>query len=198
MHITTRATQPGPAAAIELFDLVVTGALRSVEAHPDGSWTITPAIGRPLTLTSPAAISAYVDQAHGTGPQALAPARTLAPAVPDAETEPPGCGCVPTTLPTGAAADLMQARAISRHLNTLGISSQRRSVAYDQALEAAVVRVHTAHGLYALRIPEPRALFGVWRNGSRDGSLGERRVPANSDSYLATLYAAYLRERGAL
>ncbi|MGX9891412.1 hypothetical protein [Streptomyces sp. NPDC002276] len=202
MNTTARTAQPGPAAAIELFDLVVSGALRAVTANADGSWTITPVVGRPLLLTGPAEVYAYVDQAHGTGPAALTPVRAALPAMPaeTAEPEPAGCGCVPAApaLPSGAAVDLMQARAISAALGDLGITPARRSAAYDETAQAAAVRVASTHGVYALHVPPVGRPFSVWRNGARDGSLGARRVPANTDSYLATLYAAYLRERGEL
>lgn len=201
MHTTSRAAQPEAVAAIELFDLVVGGALRKVEAHADGSWTITPVTGRPLLLTGPAEVTAYVDRTNGTGPAALAPARTLAvEAAETPETGPEGCGCVPTApaVPSAFAADLMQARAIAAALGDLGVSPSRRSAAYDERAQAAAVRVATTHGLYALRIPPVTRAFVVYRNGQRDGALGARRVPANSDSYITTLYAAYLRERGDL
>ncbi|MGW1674577.1 hypothetical protein [Streptomyces sp. NPDC002324] len=199
MNITSRDTQPEATAAIELFDLVVTGSLRKVEANADGSWTITPTIGQPLVLTGTAEVTAYVDRAHGTGAAALAPALAL-PAPYADDQEPEGCGCIPAVrrVPATYTADLMQARAISAGLGDFGVSPSRRTVAYDETAEAVAVRVATTHGIYALHIPPVARPFVVHRNGDRDGSLGVRRVPATTDSTISTLYAAYLRERGVL
>jgi len=199
VNVTTRTQQPESAAALELVDLVISGALRRIEANSDGSWTITPVVGQPLVLTGPAAVLAYVDQAHGTGPAALAPTKHL-PAIESADDEPEGCGCSPAARPAPppSGADLMPARAVSAALGDFGVSASRRSAAIDETAQAAVVRVASTHGIYALPIPPVGRAFGVWRNGKRDGSLGARRVPANTDSYLATLYATYLRDRGVL
>ncbi|MFJ2112434.1 hypothetical protein ACIOEX_11165 [Streptomyces sp. NPDC087850] len=192
-----RTTTPD-AAAIELFELVVSGPLRKVEAIADGSWIVHPVIGQPLVLTGPDQVAAYVVQAHGTGPAALAPAAASGPAA--AEDEPGGCGCVATlrSRPSQYEADMMQARAVSAGLGDFGVSPARRSVAYDQQHQAAAVRVDTTHGIYSLHIPLIHHQFVVMRGDRRDGVIGARRVPAVRDSLIATLYAAYLRERAVL
>ncbi|WP_330346659.1 hypothetical protein OG858_46960 (plasmid) [Streptomyces europaeiscabiei] len=200
MRITSRDAQPEAAATIELFDLVVTGSLRKVEANADGSWTITPTVGQPLVLTGTAEVTAYIDRTHGTGPAALAPALTLPAPDTSADQDPEGCGCVPAVrgVPAMYTPDLMQARAISAGLGDFGVNASRRTAAYDETAHAVAVRVATDHGIYALHIPPVTRPFVVHRNGHRDGSLGVRRVPATSDSTISTLYAAYLRERGVL
>lgn len=209
MHATTRAAHPDEAAAIELFDLVVSGPLRRVEANADGSWTVTPVTGRPLILTGAAEVAAYVDQTTGTGPTALVPAPapaapsavpSLVPSAASAAEEPPGCGCVPAAraVPTRYEADMMQARAIAARLAEYGVRAARRSAAYDTEQQAAAVRVSTGHGTYTLLIPPPRRRYAVMRNGQRDGALSARRIPADTDSKITTLFAYYLRDRGAL
>ncbi|WP_435137323.1 hypothetical protein [Actinacidiphila sp. bgisy144] len=192
MHTTSRRAQPEAAAAVELFELVVTGPLRRVESNADGSWTVTPEVGRPLILTGPADVAAYIEQTKGTGPQALAPARPQHPA------QPAGCGCVPATrAATGRQADIMQARAIYHHLADW-LAADRRAYGWNAAADAASVRVATPHGLYELFVPPVGKPFPVCAHGRRDGALDARRVPGTRDSLVATLYAAYLRDRGEL
>ncbi|MFE7665124.1 hypothetical protein [Streptomyces celluloflavus] len=181
--------------ATALQPLTVSGPLRAVEAHADGSWTVTPAAGPPLLLTGPHEVTAYIERAHhGTGPAALAPAHP-APDLPD---EICGCVAVIEPTPTAATADVMQARAIYHHLAQLGVASERRSYAWDDRHQAAAVRVSTPHGLYALLIPPVGRAFVIHYRGARIGALDARRVPATTDSLAGTLYATFLRDRGDL
>ncbi|MEU5959237.1 hypothetical protein [Streptomyces sp. NPDC047525] len=169
--------------------LVITGAVRQVEAHPDGSWTITPATGRPVRLTSQADAVEYAQQAA-----------TGAPRETDTE-ETAGCGCVPAApvaMPAARAAALQQARAIADALGPLGIPTAQRSAVYDEQARRPAVRVAATHGLYALHIPPMGQPLTVTRDGRRNGALGARRVPAVSDDHLALLFLAYLRDRGEL
>ncbi|MEU1133340.1 hypothetical protein ABZ383_26385 [Streptomyces sp. NPDC005900] len=173
-----RTTRQTPAR-----DLVITGAVIQAEAHPDGSWTITPATGRPVRIAPP----------H--------PERTrAADAAPAVEEDTGGCGCLPASpspLSAAQAMALQQARAICDALGKLGIAAARRTAVIDDA-RRTVVRYAAAHGLYALHIPPQGAQFAVYRDGRRNGALGARRVPAVSDDHLAALYLAYLRDRGEL
>lgn len=195
MQRSAYATQPEFTAALDLADMLVSGPLRAVHSHPDGSWTVTPRTGPSLLLTSPAQVAAYVERAHGTGPQSLAPARPVRAVEPDGREG--GCDCVPAAVSNGTARpDLLQARAISGHLGELGIPAARRSAAHDSEHQAAAVRVATDHGLYALLIPPVGRPFPVLANSHRDGALDVRRIPAVTDSHVATLFAAYLRDRG--
>lgn len=201
MRSASYRAQPEGAAAVELFELVLTGPLRRVEANADGSWTVTPTTGSPLILTGPAQVAAYVQQAQGTGPQALAPATPAPearPAWPTAADE-AGCGCAPAARVTRDVrdADMMQAHAIYRHLADW-IDPSRRSWTWNADAEAASVRVSAPHGLYELFIPPVARAFPVFLRGRRDGALSARRVPATTDSLAATLYASYLRDRGDL
>ncbi|MFB7031020.1 MULTISPECIES: hypothetical protein [unclassified Streptomyces] len=187
-----------------LTALVVDGPLREVQAVPGGGWVITPQIGTPLVIPGAAEAAAYIEQAtRGTGPAALAPAVLALPAPAPAdrdEDETAGCGCVPSARAVSPerAADLMQARQISAGLGDFGVASARRSTTFDEEAQAAVVRVTSDHGLYALHIPRVHGPFTVHRDGRRDGQLGVRRVPGTRDSLVATLLATYLRERDAL
>ncbi len=196
--ITARPAGPHTAARA-LAQLVISGPLQAVHANGDGSWTITPTTGQPLILTGPDEVAAYVERAtQSTGPQALAPARPLAPATGD---DHQGCGCRPAIAPALSPqhqADLMQARAVLAGLAEFGVRAARRSVAFDEAAQAVTVRVQSGHGLYALHIPPSGAQFPVHRNGRRDGVIGARRVPATTDSLITALYAGYLRDRAAL
>ncbi|MFJ8166543.1 hypothetical protein ACIRBY_37265 [Streptomyces sp. NPDC096136] len=196
MQRNSRAIAPEAVAALDLTDLMWSGAITSMTATADGSWIVVPTIGKPVILTTAADVAAYIDHATtGTGPQALAPARTT-PADED------GCGCAPqadTTTPTDYGPDLMQARAILAELaRQFDIPTQAMSAAYDEAAQAAVVRVQTRHGLYALHIPAISRQFVVSRNRQRDGVISARRVPATSDTTVTLLFGAYLRDRGAL
>ena len=195
MHPTSRRAQPEATAAVELFELVVTGPLRRVEANADGSWTVTPVTGRPLILTGPDQVAAYVQQAQGTGPQALSPVTPEHTTAPADET---GCGCVPGVRAAGGRqADIMQARAVHRHLADW-LPAERRAAGWNADAGAASVRVASDHGLYELIIPPVGRPYPVFARGRRDGVLDARRVPATTDSFVATLYAAYLRDRGEL
>ncbi|MFE3557287.1 hypothetical protein ACFXKW_20830 [Streptomyces sp. NPDC059193] len=200
MHRASRAITPEFTGALELFDLVVSGPLRAVHANADGSWTVVPVTGPALLLTGPDQVAAFVDRAtHGTGPQALAPATRELPAPATAD-DTSGCGCAPAPYhrPHPQESDLMHARAIGARMDEYGIHTARRSVAYDDTAQAAALRIVTDHGLYALHIPPTGQQFRVHRNGTRDGVIGARRVPATPDSTVAALLAAYLRDRGAL
>ncbi|MDJ0344264.1 hypothetical protein QMK19_29075 [Streptomyces sp. H10-C2] len=150
-----------------------------------------PVTGRPLILTGPAEAAAYVLQARGTGPQALAPTRELtgAPAIEA------GCGCAPAAPVGTPNADVLQARAIHRHLAEW-LTADRRAYGWNADAAAASVRVASAHGLYELFVPPIAKPFPIYFHGRRDGALDARRVPATTDSLVATLYAAYLRDRG--
>lgn len=192
MDASAHRTQPEAVAAVELFDLVVTGPLRKVESNADGSWTVTPVVGRPLVLIGPDQVAAYVQQARGTGPQALAPAITPAPTRDAA-----GCECAPAVRAGSPQAHLLQARAVHRHLADW-LPVERRAFGWNEEAGAASVRVASAHGLYELFIPPVGRPFPVFFNGRRSGALDARRVPAVSDPLIATLYAAYLRDRGEL
>ncbi|MGW6842152.1 hypothetical protein [Streptomyces sp. NPDC054958] len=200
-----RTEAPEAASTLNLTDLMVSGEITAIRANADGSWTVTSAYGATVTLTGPAQVAAYVDRATtGTGPQALAPARVALPA--RAATNGPAdedmCGCAPAagiTVPVDHGPDMMQARAILRLLvQEFAISSHALSAAYDEAAQAAVVRIHTSHGLYALHIPAIGRQYVIHRNGRRDGVISVRRVPATSDSTVSLLTGAYLRDRGAL
>lgn len=194
MHHSSYDQQPEAAAAIDLFDLVVSGPLRRVESHPDGSWTVTPTVGAPVLLTDPAQVAAYVATAHGTGPQALAPvAPTGRPAAEPAE----ACGCVPAVRTRDHSAEVMQALAV-HHLLAEWIAPARRSAAWDEDAQAAAVRIESPHGLYQMFIPAPGRPFPVFLAGRRDGTLGVRRGPGTSDGTVAALLACYLRDRGDL
>ncbi|MGN5392553.1 hypothetical protein [Streptomyces sp. JL7001] len=200
----TRAVAPEAAAVLHLTDLMVSGEITALHANADGSWTVTSAHGATVTLTGTAQVVAYVDRATtSTGPQALAPARVALPARPPASAdEEDSCGCVPGTAgsaPVEYGPDLMQARAILRLLaKEFAISSHALSTAYDEAAQAAVVRIQTSHGLYALHIPAIGRQYVVYRNGGRDGVINARRVPATTDTTVTLLTGAYLRDRGAL
>ncbi|MER7069291.1 hypothetical protein ABT357_27100 [Streptomyces albidoflavus] len=196
MQITT---QSGTATHQALVDLVVSGPLRAVTALPGGGWEVTPVTGRPLILTDEDQAHAYLTRTASTGAPALAPVRAIAPAVEVEEEGPEGCGCVPSApAPFAGQADLMQARAISAELGERGVPAARRSAAWVAEHEAAAVRVHSDHGLYALRIPPVGKQYPVYRDGRRDGVLPARRVPAVTDATVATLFAYYLRDRAAL
>ncbi|MFD7560122.1 hypothetical protein ACFV9E_37185 [Streptomyces sp. NPDC059835] len=204
MHVT-RALPTGPTDA--LTGLVISGPLRSVTANGDGSWTVVPVAGPALLLTGAEQINAYVERAtHGTGPQALAPARVERLTVPDAqadEDEPGhGCGCHRATggAPAGEnPADLMHARTVAKMLTQeFRIRAGYVSVSVDDATQAAMVRVETSHGLYALHVPPRGGQYVVRRNGRRDGVIGARRIPSTSDTSVTLQFGAYLRDRGAL
>ncbi|MFF1561812.1 hypothetical protein [Streptomyces sp. NPDC058279] len=201
MHVT-HALPTGPTDA--LTGLVLSGPLRSVTANGDGSWTVVPVAGPALLLTGAEQISAYVEHAtHGTGPQALAPARVVLPALQVDEDETGhGCGCgrAAGSAATGEyAVDLMQARAVAQLLTAeFRVRADDVSVSVDEAAQAAVVRVQTSHGLYALHIPPRGGQFSVHRNGRRDGVIGARRIPSTSDTGITLQFGAYLRDRGAL
>ncbi|MEU1121825.1 MULTISPECIES: hypothetical protein [unclassified Streptomyces] len=163
---------------------VITGSVDRIEAHPDGSWTITPRTGTPLRVT-------FRPAAEADRPQ------SARHDVIEGET----CGCVPTapvTITAARAAALQQARAVAAALGDLGVPAPHRSAAYEEHARRAVVRVATTHGLYALHVPPMGAPFTVDRDGYRNGALGARRVPAVSDDHVAALYVAYLRDRGEL
>ncbi|MFF4323726.1 hypothetical protein [Streptomyces sp. NPDC001568] len=205
MHTVTAAPTATPTDA--LTGLVISGPLRSVTANGDGSWTVVPVAGPALLLTGTAQVSAYVERAtHGTGPQALSPARVTLPAAPsvqaDEDESPQGCGCggsEHSTPATPFAADLMQARAVAQLLTAeFRLSSNDVSVSVDEAAQAAVVRVQTSYGLYALHVPPRGGQFSVHRNGRRDGAIGARRIPSTSDTGITLQFGAYLRDRGAL
>ncbi|MFD8146113.1 hypothetical protein [Streptomyces sp. NPDC059708] len=205
MQHASRAIAPEAVSALELTDLLMSGAITSMTATADGSWIIVPTVGPPALLTNPADIAAYIDRAtKGTGPQALTPARTTLPArtATGPADDDAGCGCAPqpdTTTPADYGPDLMQARAILTLLTReFDINTHAVSAAYDQAAQAAVVRVQTRHGLYALHIPAVTMQFTVSRNGTRDGVIAARRVPATTDTSITLQFGAYLRDRGAL
>lgn len=169
--------------------LVITGEVARAEAHADGTWTITPATGRPIRLATEAAVE------H----PAPAPAAPAAGAVEDDN----GCGCAPAAapaaMPKARALALQQARAVTAALAELGVPAARRSATYDEQARRPVVRIVTAHGLYALHIPPVGQVYPVHRNGRRNGTLGDtHRTPAVSDSHVAALLLAYLRDRGEL
>ncbi|MFJ8628592.1 hypothetical protein ACIRD3_37915 [Kitasatospora sp. NPDC093550] len=109
-----------------------------------------------------------------------------------------GYAAAPADPNPGVAADLMQARAIAGGLAEFGIGSARWSAAYDREAAAVVLRVDTPRGLYALAIPEPGQPFPVRHHGERIGALDSRRTYGTADSYTAALFAAFLRDRGAL
>lgn len=114
---------------------------------------------------------------------------------------PTGCGCVSATTSTMSApiaADMLQARAIARHLADItALGPDRWSIAYDDQAAAVALRIATPRGLFALLIPPPGRPFPVLHHGRRTGALECRRVPATRDSLTATLFAAYLRDRAA-
>ena len=99
MHEASRHAQPEATAAVELFELVVTGPLRKVEANADGSWTVTPVVGRPLILTGPAEVAAYVQQARAPARRPSPPPCPPPPRRPDAGACPPS-GSVAADRPT--------------------------------------------------------------------------------------------------
>ncbi|MEU7230013.1 hypothetical protein [Streptomyces chrestomyceticus] len=170
--------------------LVITGPLRALHAHPDGTLTVTPAVGPSLLLTGQ-------QQAHA--PQVYdGPTPAHAIEAPADTAEP--CGCIPLSqAPSPAvAADVMQARAISHHLADLGVPAARRAVGWDDTHQAAAVRVSAHHGLYALLIPPVGRAFPVLYRSERIGALDARRTPSTRDSLAGTLYAAFLRDRGDL
>ena len=110
-------------------------------------------------------------------------------------------GCCQPAPAAGTAvqiADLIQARAIGRHLVRLAVDSERVAAAWDHDAAAAVVRVDSARGLWALVIPPIGRAFPVLQRGQRVGALDVRRVPATTDSAAAAHLAAYLRDRAAL
>ncbi|MGW2793615.1 hypothetical protein ACWC9H_27300 [Streptomyces sp. NPDC001251] len=189
----------GETAARQLAQLVISGPLRAIHANGDGSWTIVPVTGQPLILTGRDEVTAYIERAtHGTGPQALAPAR---PITADTGADDEACACRPAIAPALSPqhhADMMQARAILTGLAAFGVRAARRSAAFDETAQAVAVRVQSGHGLYALHIPPAGMQFPVHRNGCRDGVIGARRVPATTDSMVTALYASYLRDRAAL
>ncbi|MCY0924215.1 MULTISPECIES: hypothetical protein [unclassified Streptomyces] len=208
MQQPTRALSAGsPDTA--LAGLVIAGPVRSVTANADGSWTVVPVAGPTLLLTDAGQAGAYIERAtHGTGRQALAPARVALPARPahpagdedeEGDADPVGCGRGAGGAPADDyGTDLMQARAISRLLGAeFAIRADNRSVTVDEAAQAAVVHVQTHHGLYTLRIPAIGRQYGVLRNGHRDGVIA-RRIPSTSDASVALQFGAYLRDRGAL
>uniref|UniRef100_UPI003F493DBA hypothetical protein n=1 Tax=unclassified Streptomyces TaxID=2593676 RepID=UPI003F493DBA len=166
--------------------MVITGALRAVEAHPDGTWTVVPVSGPPLVITGQQA-----------APAPVAPPPAYAVEGPAEAPDP--CGCVPLTQapPSAVGAEVMQARAISRALADL-VPAQRRAVGWDDDHQAAAVRVSAAHGLYALLIPPMGKAFPVLYRSARIGALDARRIPSTSDDLTASLYAAFLRDRGDL
>ncbi|MFE3506216.1 hypothetical protein [Kitasatospora sp. NPDC059160] len=108
------------------------------------------------------------------------------------------CQLAPTTATAVQLADLLQARAISRHLVRLGVDSERVAAAWDADVTAAVVRVDSARGLWALVIPPVGRPFPMLQRGQRVGALDVRRVPAITDSAAATHLLAYLRDRAVL
>ncbi|MFH8350247.1 hypothetical protein [Streptomyces sp. NPDC018045] len=170
--------------------VIITGPLRAVHAHPDGTLTVTPAVGPPVILTG--------QQAH-PAPVYAGPAPAHAIEAP-ADTTAGPCGCIPLTqAPSPAvAADVMQARAISHHLADLGVPSDRRAVGWDDTHQAAAVRVSAPHGLYALLIPPVGRVFPILYRSERIGALDARRTPSTRDSLAGTLFAAFLRDRGDL
>ncbi|MFF2027004.1 hypothetical protein ACFVW2_35115 [Streptomyces sp. NPDC058171] len=109
-----------------------------------------------------------------------------------------GYAAAPAEPNASVAADLMQARAIAGGLAEFGIGSARWSAAYDPETAAVVLRVDTPRGLYALAIPEPGQPFPVRHHGERIGALDCRRTYGTADSYIAALFAAFLRDRAAL
>ncbi len=108
------------------------------------------------------------------------------------------CLTVATAATARQVADLLQARAIAKHLTGLGVAKNRVAAALDEITEAAVVRVASPDGVFALVIPQVGRAFPVLFKGRRTGALDVRRVPATSDSSTATHYAHYLRDRAAL
>ncbi|MCX5079026.1 hypothetical protein OG321_42280 [Streptomyces sp. NBC_00424] len=207
MQQTTRAIGAGsPDAA--LAGLVIAGPVRSVTANADGSWTVVPVAGPTLLITGPDQAHAYIERAtHGTGRQALAPARVALPARPahqaddeDEDADPVGCGRGAGGAPADDyGPDLMHARAVCQLLGTeFTIRADDRSVTVDEAAQAAVVHVQTHHGLYTLHIPGIGRQYRVLRNGHRDGVIRARRIPSTSDTSIALQFGAYLRDRGAL
>ncbi|MGX2994920.1 hypothetical protein JNUCC64_11570 [Streptomyces sp. JNUCC 64] len=109
-----------------------------------------------------------------------------------------GYAAAPAEPNPGIAADLMQARAIAGGLGEFGIGAARWSAAYDPEAAAAVLRVDTPRGLYSLAIPAPGQAFPVRHHGERIGALDCRRTYGTADSYVAALFAAFLRDRAAL
>ncbi|MFF1798191.1 hypothetical protein ACFVXQ_28930 [Kitasatospora sp. NPDC058263] len=108
-----------------------------------------------------------------------------------------GCGCSPAPAPAVVSPDVLQARAITRHLYSLGIAPARISAAWDAALDAAAVRIDSPHGLYTLTVPQVGRPFPVWFLGART-VLSVRRVPATTDASVALHLATHLRDRGDL
>ncbi|MFE2911453.1 hypothetical protein [Kitasatospora indigofera] len=108
------------------------------------------------------------------------------------------CQLAPAAATAVQLADLLQARAILRHLPGLGIEPRRAAAAWDAEAAAAVVRVDSPRGLWALLVPPVGQPFPVWWRGQRNGALDVRRVPATTDSATAVHLTAYLRDRAAL
>ncbi|MFJ2193126.1 hypothetical protein ACIOJE_35155 [Kitasatospora sp. NPDC087861] len=108
------------------------------------------------------------------------------------------CQAAAQATTTRESAELLQARAIARHLPALGIPTSRVAAALDPAAQSAVVRVDSPHGLYAMAIPPVGHAFPVLHHGRRIGALDVRRVPATTDSATAAHLALYLRDRAAL
>ncbi|MBH1939226.1 hypothetical protein I5Q34_34060 [Streptomyces sp. AV19] len=71
MNPRTRAALPAEAAAIDLFALVLSGALDRAEHRPDGSWSVTTALGQTVTLARPEDAAQFIDRQCGTGRDAL-------------------------------------------------------------------------------------------------------------------------------
>ncbi|MFF2751108.1 hypothetical protein ACFVVA_36930 [Kitasatospora sp. NPDC058048] len=113
-------------------------------------------------------------------------------------TDPGCCVAAPATATPTQITDLLQARSIAQHLPALGIIGDRIAAAVDADARAAVVRVDSRHGLFGLIIPPVGRAFPVMHNARRIGALNVRRIPANSDSSIATHLAAFLRDRAAL
>ncbi|WP_329492553.1 hypothetical protein OG618_37825 (plasmid) [Kitasatospora sp. NBC_01246] len=120
--------------------------------------------------------------------------KTTAPA----STDTGCCQLAPAAATAVQLSELIQARAIARHLPGLGIESNRIAAAWDAEEAAAVVRVDSARGLWALVIPPVGTAFPVRWRGKRVGALDVRRVPALTDSAAAVHLVAYLRDRAAL
>ncbi|MEY9937627.1 hypothetical protein [Streptacidiphilus sp. MAP5-3] len=110
------------------------------------------------------------------------------------------CGCfrAPADEYTATAADTMQARAIAAGFAEFGITPAHWSAAYDAEAAAVLLRVDTPRGLFALAIPALGQPFPVYHRRQRIGALDCRRTYGTTDSYVAALFAAYLRDRGAL
>jgi hypothetical protein len=160
--------------------VLISGPLRALQAHQDGSWTVVPQYGRPLRITDTGATVV-------TGPAARMDGV---------------CGCTaatPDAEPPAREHDMALARAISGHLAALGVATCRRSVSFDPDRSAVVVRVASEHGLCTLPIPPEGRLYAVEFNGRHSGSLdGVRRTAGSADALAGRLLAAHLRDRGDL